>query len=252
MRTGQVAKAVGLHPNTIRLYEEWGLLPPVARSSNGYRVFNQSHVDQVRLIQLAFACTWIGGEIRQKARAVIGAAAAGDFSQACAQAREHQALILRERRRAEHAARTLESWAQENDDHHDVGFLGISETARLLDVTIDQLRNWERNGLISVPRDPVNGYRLYGRREIRRLRVIRVLRRARYSNMAILRMMRHLDAGESADVRRVLDTPESHEDVVSAADRWLSSLCEAEDQARQLTDFVSSMSFLDERKGDDF
>jgi len=39
----------------------------------------------------------------------------------------------------------------------------------LLGVTIDVLRNWDRNGLIAAPRDPANGYRRYGVREIRRL-----------------------------------------------------------------------------------
>lgn len=38
----------------------------------------------------------------------------------------------------------------------------IGNVARLLDTTIDRLRNWERNGLLAVPHDPKNGYRLYG------------------------------------------------------------------------------------------
>jgi len=29
MRTSDIAKAVGVHPNTVRLYEEWGFLPPI-------------------------------------------------------------------------------------------------------------------------------------------------------------------------------------------------------------------------------
>lgn len=27
--TSQIAKIIGLHPNTVRMYEEWGLMPPV-------------------------------------------------------------------------------------------------------------------------------------------------------------------------------------------------------------------------------
>ena len=33
LRTSEVAQAAGVHPNTVRLYEEWGFLPPVPRSS---------------------------------------------------------------------------------------------------------------------------------------------------------------------------------------------------------------------------
>ena len=65
-----------------------------------------------------------------------------------------------------------------------------------LGVTVDQLRNWERNGLLTVPRDPETGYRLYGAREIGRLRVVRMLRQGGYSMMAILRMFLRFDAGQ--------------------------------------------------------
>jgi DNA-binding transcriptional MerR regulator len=34
LRTSEITKAVGVHPNTVRLYERWGFLPPVPRSPN--------------------------------------------------------------------------------------------------------------------------------------------------------------------------------------------------------------------------
>jgi DNA-binding transcriptional MerR regulator len=83
-----------------------------------------------------------------------------------------------------------------------------------------------------VPRDPHNGYRLYGAAEIGRLRVIRMLLRAGYSMMAILRMLLQLDRG--ADPRQALDTPHPDEDVYTAADRWLSSLAEQEQRASSI------------------
>lgn len=89
----------------------------------------------------------------------------------------------------------------------------------MLGVTTDVLRNWERNGLIEASRDPRNRYRLYGAAEIGRLRVIRMLRRAGYSMMAILRMLLHLDQGRGGNLRQVLDTPRPDEDVYTAADR---------------------------------
>jgi DNA-binding transcriptional MerR regulator len=117
----------------------------------------------------------------------------------------------------------------------------ISEAARLLGVTIDMLRNWERNGLIAVPRDPRNGYRLYGATEIGRLRVIRTLLRAGYSMMAILRMLLHLDRGQAGDLRLVLDTPPPDEDAVYATDRWLSTLAGQEQRARDLISQLEAM-----------
>jgi DNA-binding transcriptional MerR regulator len=91
--------------------------------------------------------------------------------------------------------------------------LQIGQVAQLLGVTIDMLRNWDRNGLIDVPRDPTNGYRRYGAPEISRLRIIRMLSRAGYGISAILRMLVQLDQGETTDLRRALDTPGPNEDA---------------------------------------
>src|SRR6266566_4912008 len=73
-----------------------------------------------------------------------------------------------------------ESWTDAPADSA-IQPLQIGQVAHLLGVTIDILRNWDRNGLINVPRDPSNGYRRYGAQEISRLRVIRMLSRSGYS-----------------------------------------------------------------------
>jgi DNA-binding transcriptional MerR regulator len=96
------------------------------------------------------------------------------------------------------------------------------------------LRNWDRDGLVQVPRDPRNGYRLYNEPEVGRLRVIKMLRQAGYSPMAILRMLSDFDRGRTRDLRQVLDTPRPNEDVYSAADRWLSALASQEQVAHSL------------------
>ena len=49
LRTSDLAKAVGVHPNTVRRYVDWGLLPPVEHSPSGYRRFTQRHLDCLRL-----------------------------------------------------------------------------------------------------------------------------------------------------------------------------------------------------------
>jgi DNA-binding transcriptional MerR regulator len=112
--------------------------------------------------------------------------------------------------------------------------LTSGQAARLLGISIDILRSWDRNGLIDIPRDPSNGYRRYGSAEMSRLRVIRMLSRAGYSTGAILRMLIQLDRGETTDLRRALDTPRPDEDVYMASDRWLTALSEHEDRARRI------------------
>lgn len=232
--TSDIAKAVGVHSNTVRLYEKWGFLPPIPRSPSGYRLFMEARLDQMRLARTTLRCTGLGGNVRRTALTLVLQAASGDLGGALERAYQLLVLVQAERAQAEAAAELLERWAQGIATDTTVGLLRIGETARLLDVTGDMLRNWERNGLIEVPRDPRNGYRLYGAAEIGRLRVIRTLRRANYSLMAILRMLLNLDQGKKEDLRQVLDTPRPDEDVYSAADQWLSTLAAQEQRALEL------------------
>jgi DNA-binding transcriptional MerR regulator len=160
---------------------------------------------------------------------------------------QHKALVQAERAcSGRSAAALLQRWAQGSAADATSQALQIGQTAKLLGVSIDILRNWERNGLIDVPRYPGNGYRRYGSQEIGRLRVIRMLSRAGYSMMAILRMMIQLDAGQTEGLRETLDTPRPDEDVYSASDRWLSTLDEQETRAQaliaQLESMISKMS----------
>ncbi len=133
-----------------------------------------------------------------------------------------------------------ESWTDAPADSA-IQPLQIGQVAHLLGVTIDILRNWDRNGLINVPRDPSNGYRRYGAQEISRLRVIRMLSRAGYSLSAILRMLIQLDRGEKTDLRRALDTPGPDEDVYLASDRWISTLTDQEQRAHTIIALVEEI-----------
>ena len=59
-------------------------------------------------------------------------------------------------------------------------------------MTIDTLRNWELNGLLTVKRRE-NSYRVYNDEDIKRLKIISSLRCANYSLSAILRLLKQLD-----------------------------------------------------------
>jgi DNA-binding transcriptional MerR regulator len=226
--TSEIARAVGVHPNTVRLYEEWGHLPPVPRTPSGYRKFSETHLDQLKLIRLAMNFTWMGGQIRRTAYEMIASGADGDLGGALEIAYKLRVQIQAERAQAEAAADFLETWAKGSAVESKDKPRRIGEVAKLLNVTTDRLRNWERNGLIEVPRNPLNGYRYYRTREIGRLRVIRTLCQARYSQMAILRMLMRLDQGETGDLRQVLDTPREDEDVYFVTDQLLSTLTNLE------------------------
>ena len=70
-RTTDVATAIGIHPNTVRLYEELGLIPTPERESNGYRIFTEFHIQQFLLARTAFQIEVLQGGLRKKIISVI-------------------------------------------------------------------------------------------------------------------------------------------------------------------------------------
>jgi DNA-binding transcriptional MerR regulator len=240
-KTSDLAKAVGVHANTVRRYVDWSLLPPVERAPNGYRRFTQRHLDCLRLDRLVMDGEYPGRSIRQSASLIIQSAVRDDWGGALELAYQHLALVQAEQAQANAAVELLERWALGSGADATGRLLRIGETAKLLGVTNDILRNWERNGLLDVPRQESNIYRLYGPREISRLRVIRMLVKAGYSLMSILRMLVQLDRGDIRNLRQVLDTPQPDEDVYMASDRWLSTLGFEEKRARDVIGLVESV-----------
>ncbi len=51
MNISQAAAAAGLTSKTIRFYEQQGIIPPAARSANGYRIYSEQQLDILRFIK---------------------------------------------------------------------------------------------------------------------------------------------------------------------------------------------------------
>ena len=232
LRTSEIAKELGVHANTIRLYESSGYLPKIPRGGNGYRLYTTLHLEHARLAHLALRWPYLGE--KELLLDLIDRAVSGDLGMAMELAYKYLARVRVERTFAEAAVEFLERWAAGHLIDRPRQSVNIGEAARHLNVTIDMLRNWERNGLIDVPRDPENGYRLYGTAEFGRLRVIRTLVQSGYSLVAILRMLRRFDAGETANLRTALELPGDDEELRSVADRWLSALLDLEERAQAI------------------
>lgn len=239
LTTSQIAKAAGVHPNTVRLYEEWGFLPPVPRSRGNYRMFTAQHRDQMILARTALQWPYPGG--KDPIVDLVKSAAHGNFGRAMELAYQYLANARAERTHAEAALAFLEQWASGQMTDTVEAPLTIGEAAELLWVTKDMLRNWDRNNLLDIPRHPESGYRQYGPAELGRARVIRMLRQAGYSVMAILRMLIEFDRGHSGDLGDLLDTPRPDEDVYNVADRWLSTLADEEQRALDIIQLLAKM-----------
>jgi Cd(II)/Pb(II)-responsive transcriptional regulator len=51
MRIGELAKLTGCQSETVRFYEQKGLLPPPVRSQANYRMYDASHADRLHFIR---------------------------------------------------------------------------------------------------------------------------------------------------------------------------------------------------------
>ncbi len=238
-KTAEVAAIIGIHPNTVRLYEKLNLIPKPERLSNGYRVFTEFHIKQCKLIRLAFQIEVLQNGLRKKIAQMITVSATGDFDTAITITEEYLKQIKQERQNAEEAIEIvkdiLSGGVRESSTQ-----LKRKDVSELLDISMDTLRNWEMNGLLTVKRKD-NGYRVYTDEDIQRLKIIRSLRCANYSLEAILRLLQQLSKNPDTDIRIVLNTPKQTDDIISGCDRLIISLSAAEKNANALSAMLHDM-----------
>ncbi|WP_339315223.1 MerR family transcriptional regulator [Paenibacillus sp. FSL R10-2734] len=236
--TKEIASLVNVHPNTVRIYEEWKYISLVPRTDNGYRVFSELHLFQLQIARTAFHCEIIQGHSRAKARAVVEASGKKDFKLAFKLAHDYLAHLEQEYQRALEAIQLVEQWLSGNESLSNQTYTR-SEVTQLLNLSSEILRNWERNGLLTVPRLP-NGYRMYTERELNRMKIIRSLRAAHYSMSAILRLFNTAERSKELNIKVILDTPGEYEDIVTVTDRLIHSLEEAIQKAKEVIQLLES------------
>ena len=241
-KTSEIARSIGIHPNTVRLYEELGLIPKPERRAYGYRVFTDFHMEQIKFARIALKVEVLQNGLRKEAIDIIKTSAAGNFSKAIQLTEQYLQQIRNEQRNAEEAieitVKLLSGDGQE--EKSDTLVLTRKETADYLKISMDALRNWEMNGLMTIKRKQ-NGYRVYRDEDIRRLKIIRSLRCANYSLSAILRMLNILSQDPQANIRQVIDTPGEDDDIISVCDKLLTSLQYAEENAKAMLAHLEKM-----------
>lgn len=102
-KTAEVAAIIGIHPNTVRLYEKLKLIPKPERLANGYRVFTEFHVMQCKLVRIAFQVEILQNGLRKKIARMITVAATKDFDTAIILTKDYLKQLQQERNHAEEA-----------------------------------------------------------------------------------------------------------------------------------------------------
>ena len=243
-QTSEVAKIIGIHPNTVRMYESYQLIPKPDRQSNGYRIFTDLHIEQLKLARVLLSVEVLQNGLRKMAMEIIKTSARCDFDGAIRLTESYLKRVRIERRNAEEAIltvrRILNNDPMGTSEVETKKLLKRKEAADVLEVTIDTLRNWELNGLLRIKRMQ-NGYRVYTDEDLQKLKIIRTLRCANYSLASILRMMRALSHDPEVNIRQIINTPKADDDIISACDHLLSSLDDAEKKAMDIRKRLSVM-----------
>jgi DNA-binding transcriptional MerR regulator len=231
--TGKAAKAVGIHPNTLRWYEEAGYLPTLPRTPAGYRKFSPAHLQLARIVKLSQPLLRIYGAIRRLGRRVLSSCREGLSDPAALERgkdenRELHRLLQQELELALRALEVVERWRGGRGPFSSTGeepgesgpggklrrMVYLKEAAAITGLSRDKILSWERNGLLFFLRAPENDYRILGTEELNRLLVIRSCRTAGYSISAIKRLLDRVDEGMEAGsdkLRQLADDPQEAE-----------------------------------------
>jgi DNA-binding transcriptional MerR regulator len=241
MRTSELAKLFGVHPNTVRLYEEWGYLPPIPRDNSGQREFTEKHVEQMRLAR----CTLLnaprsGPELKESYRELVWLACTGNLQFAVTQARKHLTMVKLARERTHNAQEFLQGALPVNIAHLAHLPLHIHQAASFIDASVSVLRRWESSGVICVPRNPKNNYRMYGKNEIGWLLVVRSLRQAGHTISSCRRLINQYQKANSL--------PKSHScsqaSLCDAIVECISLFIEHEKHTNEVLDQLHRMTTL--------
>lgn len=232
--TSEIARLMGLHPNTVMLYEKWGYIAPVPRKENGYRIFTELHLDQMKLVRLALRSEAIKWYMRFEVKNIIRSAAQGDLEKALELSREHLTHIENEKNNEVRVMKIIQEILKSDSVEEKNISLNRSGVAKLLGVSKNVIINWERYGLIEIPRSK-NGYRVYGENEIKVLRIIKALREEIYSTQSIGNMLKKLKSKSNGNAHSLLKEAEgSHEEL-------LSSLDQVEGNTKELISYIEEL-----------
>ncbi|GAA2435806.1 hypothetical protein GCM10010273_10860 [Streptomyces lavendulocolor] len=192
----------------VRDLERSGVIPPAARSSNGYRSYTSAHVRALR------AYRGLAGAVGPvSARKMLTELRTATVETAAAAISGVHVRLARERDEALRAQRALHAIRSETDTpepEQESDAMTITQLAAALGVRPSTLRFWEMEGLVAPERVTALRARRYGLPAIRAARIVAALRGSGHGIPAVRDVMaslHRLDGAEETEriLRRRLD-----------------------------------------------
>lgn len=218
-----LARAVGVSPQTIRGYERVGFLPPAERTPTGQRRFGPRHAQAIQT-----ARAMIAGYGWQHALDVMRAAHQGNLAGMLALVDTRHADLARQRQEIEEvlaALRALRRMEAAQDEptpaRRGQPTLTVGEAARQVGVRPSAIRFWEAQGLLQPDRDRNSRYRRYHPEQVRRLHMIVLLRNGGYGFEAIRSVLAELSAGKPEQALAAIEG--RREELIAASQRCMAA-----------------------------
>lgn len=199
IRPIEIARKLGISTSALRHYESWGIVPPAARTASGYRIYTEEHAAYFECIRAMFP--GFGVDVTKK---VMKKLQEKELDEALWIINEVQARLHHDKTLAERTIRILETEQLEDADTHGrKDKMTIGEVAAETGVEATAIRHWEKEGVITLPRDEGNGYRTFNRALVRQILIIRILRSANYPLEVIKVVLQELQHHQVHNARRL-------------------------------------------------
>jgi DNA-binding transcriptional MerR regulator len=218
VRPVDIARKLGVSTTSLRHYEDFGLIPPVTRSSNGYRVYTDEHIAYFTCIR-----EMMHGFTLSEIAVMLKLVMANKTDEALWIANKAQAALQNDKRVCEQIKRRfIQKKKAAEPKEFSIDF--VSKTTGIIPSTI---RYWDKIGLISASRCAANNYRTFTERHIDEILIIQAFKlamRARGEKYAVEQLRKEMQQFDFTDTDKISA-------MITGIERHLSLLNRAQIQS---------------------
>lgn len=197
LRPIDIARKLKISTTTLRHYEELGIIPPVLRSSNGYRIYTNEHIAYficIREMMQGFTLS----EIAKMLKPVLN----NNSDEALWKANKAQAELQKEKFICEQISLRFLRKKKATLPKE----FTIDTVSQVTGINPSTLRYWDKIGLISASRCTSNNYRTFTQAHIDEVLMIQALKlnmRARGEKYAVEQIRKELHEISFSDTDKV-------------------------------------------------
>lgn len=224
VRPIDIARKLGVSTTTLRHYEKFGMIPPVVRSPNGYRIYTDAHIAYFTCIremmhgftlsEIAVMLKLVMSNKTDEALWIANRAQAAlqNDKYVCAQIKMR---FLHKKKPALPKAFSIDAIS--------INAVSIDAVSKTTGITPSTIRYWDKIGLISPSRSAANNYRTFTQKHIDEILMIQALKlamRARGEKYAVEQIRKELlqfDFTDASKVSAIIAGVESHLSLVNRA-----------------------------------